>query len=286
LQSVTVMRADLVAALREEAVRAGARIRPAERLDGAALKGGLPDEADLVVGADGIWSTTRGVLDPAAPKPSYAGIYHVSGISEGLDLKPGAFNMIFARHGAFIFVPAPDGTVWWSAQVAARVPPDLKTVGLDELATLYRTEKQAVAILRAARGIQTATLGHVLAEVPRRYGGRIVLVGDAAHPVGAGQGASMAIEDAVVLARQLQQAGAVAPALASFDLARRARTDQMARAASANRDAKTAGPIAGALRNLVMPIFFRRFHDKATRWLYTYDLGTLTADSSSGSAAR
>ncbi|WP_351232749.1 hypothetical protein [Streptomyces sp. NPDC002133] len=39
------------------------------------------DSADLLVAADGIWSTARGLLDPAAPRPQYAGLYAISGIS-------------------------------------------------------------------------------------------------------------------------------------------------------------------------------------------------------------
>jgi salicylate hydroxylase len=44
----------------------------------------------------------------------------VSGVAagvEGVEVEPGVFNMVFARNGAFLYLPAPDGTVWWSAQV-------------------------------------------------------------------------------------------------------------------------------------------------------------------------
>ena len=74
--------------------------------------------------------------------------------------------MIFGRQGAFIYLPAPDGTIWWSAQVSAKVPPeDLAGIGPDELAALFRRERQAVAILRGARTVHAATLHHVLAPV-------------------------------------------------------------------------------------------------------------------------
>ena len=79
LHSVTVMRADLVTALRAAARDAGAEIITGQRLD----VGSDPRmaDADVVVGADGIWSATRRVLDPAAPQPAYAGLYTVSGTS-------------------------------------------------------------------------------------------------------------------------------------------------------------------------------------------------------------
>ncbi|WP_449060928.1 FAD-dependent monooxygenase [Planomonospora algeriensis] len=160
-----------------------------------------------MVGADGIWSAVRRALDPAAPVPRYGGIYGVSGVSEGVPrsaaTEPGTFNMTFGRNGAFVHIVRPDGTIWWSVQVAdAREPSD---IGLERLAGLYRSERVPLEIMRATTGLHRLVLHHVLAEVPLWQDGRTVLVGDAAHPVGAGQGASMAIEDAVVLGRALRE---------------------------------------------------------------------------------
>ena len=297
LHSVTLMRGDLVTALRDEAARAGARIITGQRFTEDGLRRARVGEADLIVGADGIWSAARRVLDPAAPEPAYAGLYSVSGVSvpgvsasgvtagpgqeqpdavSGVTAgpgqeQPGAWNMIFGRSGAFIYLPAPDGTIWWSAQVSSPVPPpDPSAVGPGQLATLFRGEHRAVAILRGARTVHAATLHHVLAPVSRWHGRDLVLVGDAAHPAGAGQGASMAIEDAVELARQLRRPGTVAEALAGYDEIRRARAGKMAKIAAANRDAKSAGPVAVRLRNLLMPFFFNRFYERATGWLYDY----------------
>ena len=274
LHSVTLMRAGLVTELRDAASRAGARIVTGRPLTGDGLRRARAEGADLVVGADGIWSAARRVVDPGAPEPAYAGLYSVSGVSDGLDwARPGAWNMVFGRNGAFIYLPAPDGTIWWSAQVSAKVPPqDLAAIGPDELAGVFRRESQAVAILRGARTVHAATLHHVLAPVRRQHGDGVVLIGDAAHPAGAGQGASMAIEDAVELARQLRGPGTVADGLARFGASRRDRAGKMAKIAAANRDAKTAGPVSAALRNLIMPFMFARFYERATGWLYDYSV--------------
>jgi hypothetical protein len=40
-----------------------------------------------------------------------------SGIARGHRFEPGSFNMIFGPAGAFLNLPGPDGTVWWSARV-------------------------------------------------------------------------------------------------------------------------------------------------------------------------
>jgi salicylate hydroxylase len=280
LHSVTLMRADLVTALRTEALRAGARIVADQRLTGPADPRAA--DADLVVGADGIWSATRQQLDPAAPEPRYAGIYYVSGTSEHsrirVPVSRQGFNWIFARHGVFIYLPAPDGSVWWTAQVAATVPPaDVTSVSTTELAGLFRTEHQAAAVLQAASGIRAANIGHVLAPVTRRHSGTTVLIGDAAHPVGAGQGASIAMEDAVVLAQQLAAANTVTAGLAAFDVARQPRAGKLAKIETANRDAKVAGPVATRMRELIMPHVFNRFYEKATGWLYDFEPDQLPA---------
>ena len=281
LHSVTIMRADLVTALRAAALEAGARIVTGQRLDGPSDP--RTADADLVVGADGIWSATRRALDPAALEPAYAGLYSVFGTSGRLPagLPRDGFNWIFAKRGVFIFMPVPDGTVWWTAQVSAPEPPaDPAGIGVAELTALFATEAQAAALLRAATAVRRANLGHVLKPVTRRHGGRIVLIGDAAHPVGAGQGASIAMEDAVILARHLAAAGTdgtdgIGAALAAFDADRQPRAGKLANLETSNRDAKISGPIATRMREVIMPHVFNRFYENATGWLYDFDPGTL-----------
>ncbi len=279
LHSVTLMRADLVTALRDEAIRSGARIVTGQRLTGS--KDPLTADADLIVGADGIWSATRRELDPAAPQPAYAKIYYMSGISDGTSVRTEisrqGFNWIFAKHGVFIYLPAPDGSIWWTAQVASATPPpaDPAAVSLADLTELFSTEPQAAAVLQAATGVRAANIGHVLPPVTRRYQSGTVLIGDAAHPVGAGQGASMAMEDAVVLARALADADSIPPGLAAFDRQRHPRSGKLAKTETANRDAKTAGPVTTRMREMIMPHVFNRFYEKATSWLYDYDPGSL-----------
>ncbi|GLW70795.1 FAD-dependent oxidoreductase [Kitasatospora phosalacinea] len=283
LRSVTLMRADLVAALRAEAVRLGARIVLGERLTGAGAgegAGAAADEAaaraDLVVGADGLRSAVRRMLDPDGPEPAYAGLYGLAGTAPHVpEAGPGrTFNMTFGRRGAFAHLPAPDGTVWWSAQIADPVAPAGIGLGVEELADLFAAEQVPRRILAGAR-IEATTLFHALPPVPRRQDGRRVLVGDAAHPVGAGQGASVALEDAVALARALHGEPDRAAALAAFERGRADRAGRLARSAAANRGAKTAGPFAARVRDAVMPLVFARTYARSTDWLYDHRPGAL-----------
>ncbi|MFF3411204.1 FAD-dependent monooxygenase [Streptomyces sp. NPDC002742] len=294
LHSVTLMRGALVQTLRAKALAAGAVIVTGERLvDAVTTKEGVravfasghTAQASLLLGADGIWSATRPLLDPNAPTPEYAGLYSISGIADGIETEPGIFNMTFARNGAFIHLAAPGGKVWWSAQVSCPAPPELGLTDgqwLRRLAGLYRHEQVPSAILGATDELHRPTLMHRLDAVPVRQGGRIALLGDAGHPVGAGQGASMALEDALVLAQSLAAKPSVAAALSAYEAARSARIAKMVKAASDNRDAKTAGPLARRMRDLVMPVAVRLFYEKATAWLYTHDCGELPAGRTGG----
>ncbi|MGA5559244.1 FAD-dependent monooxygenase [Streptomyces lavendulocolor] len=268
--------------------------------DWSVFASGRTAEASLLIGADGIWSATRSLLDPHAPTPEYAGRYSISGIAEGIETDAGIFNMTprggmtaagrwscgtrtggappFTRTGAFIHLAAPGGKVWWSAQVACPAQPDLALTDaqwLHRLGELHRHEQLPTAILEATTELHRPTLMHKLNAVPVLHNDRIALLGDAGHPVGAGQGASMALEDALVLAQSLAAEPSVAAALSAYEAARSARIARMVKAASDNRDAKTAGPLTRRIRDLVMPLAVRLFYEKATAWLYTHDCGEL-----------
>ena len=283
LHSVTLMRGRLVAALRDAALDAGAEIVTGERLtavtetpDGvlAGFASGHRDTADLLVAADGIWSTVRGLIDPAAPRPEYAGLYAVSGVSKMEGVEPGVFNMTFARNGAFIHLTAGD-EVWWSAQIAEPDEPDRHDVSheqwLRRTKELYAKEAVPSAVIAATTRLQPTVLFHALDPVPTWHTNRVVLIGDAAHPVGAGQGASMAIEDALALAVALQREPTITAALVTYDAARRPRIRKLLGAAEDNRDAKKAGPVKRRLQALLMRVFVPLFYEKATAWLYSHE---------------
>jgi 2-polyprenyl-6-methoxyphenol hydroxylase-like FAD-dependent oxidoreductase len=192
-------------------------------------------------------------------------MFSVAGTSD-VDMEPGAFHLTYGRRATFLHIPRPTGGVWWSAQIPGE-PTDLS---LEQVADLL--EPRLAAIVRATSDKHGWTPHHVLDPVRHQHDGRrTVLIGDAAHPVGAGQGASMAIEDAVVLAQQLQEQASVPAALTAYDRLRRDRLDKLAKMATRNRDAKLAGPVSARMRELVMPLVFPRVYPKATNWLYDFD---------------
>jgi len=87
--------------------------------------------------------------------------------------------------------------------------------------------------------------------------GRVLLMGDAAHAVAphSGQGASMAIEDALVLAASLEEAGSMEAAFARFFSLRHDRTQtviKIGRMAGSQKHAQSW--LALRIRDLMLPL--------------------------------
>ena len=90
--------------------------------------------------------------------------------------------------------------------------------------------------------------------------GRMVLIGDAAHATSpaAGQGASMALEDAVILAQCLRDLPDTASAFTHFEELRRDRTEKIVKLGHRSSASKAAGPVGRVFRDLMLPFMFRR----------------------------
>jgi 2-polyprenyl-6-methoxyphenol hydroxylase-like FAD-dependent oxidoreductase len=84
-----------------------------------------------------------------------------------------------------------------------------------------------------------------------------VLIGDAAHAVGphAGQGASMAIEDALVLGAFLETQADITAAFVRYEASRRKRVEHVVKLTARNSSQKRAkGWLSLLIRDLVLPL--------------------------------
>ena len=95
--------------------------------------------------------------------------------------------------------------------------------------------------------------------VPHWHRGRMALVGDAVHAPSnsTGQGASLAIESAIELARCLRDLPDAATAFAAYEGLRRERVQKIAARGAKINHAKSPGPLAQKMMGVLLPIMFR-----------------------------
>jgi FAD-dependent urate hydroxylase len=293
--SQTLKRADLYRALRDEAVRRGARVEYGKRLvdaettrDGvvvARFEDGTEAEGDLLVGADGIHSRTRSIIDPSAPGARYIPVLNIGGYARDVCVpaEPGTFRMVFGKRAFFGYAVHPSGEVWWfanppradeptSAELAAISTEQWKKMLVDLFAG---DDTPAVEIIRSTPGKLAGWATYDLPSVPTWTRGSMIVIGDAAHATApsSGQGASMAIEDAVVLARCLRDLPEIGQALAAYERLRRARVQRIVAHGARTSNSKAAGPVARVLRDLMMPAILKRVADGGSlAWMHDYHI--------------
>jgi len=291
----TIKRANLYRVLHDEAIRRGIRIEYGKRLidagttpDGvvARFEGSTHAEGDLLIGADGIHSRTRRIIDPAAPGPRYTGLGNIGGFARdaSVDTRPGIYAMVWGKRAFFGYTVSPSGEIWWFAN-----PPSARELTRAELAVTTEQWKQRLIglfaddvspvaeIIRATTGELLGTNQYDMPSVATWHEGPMVIVGDAAHATSpaSGQGASMAIEDAVVLAKCLRDLPDTQQAFAAYEQLRRERVERVVAQGARSSSGKAAGPIARVLRDLMLPVVLKRVASSGERslaWMYSYHI--------------
>ncbi len=198
--------------------------------------------ADLVVGADGVQSRVREILW-GGERP----------LATGRVAYRATFPAALLRH------PVGECTKWWGPDRHIVIYYVTKTK--DEVYFVTSLPDQAwvheswsatgdMNVVREAFDSFHEEVREVLRACPvvhrwailerapleRWYGGGMVLIGDAAHPMTPymAQGAAMAIEDGVILARALEETSDIERGLAVFEATRKARTAQVQAVSHAN----------------------------------------------------
>lgn len=233
----SALHAALAACVDKERVRTGARVsglrQSADRVELQIEGDDEPLIADVVIGADGLNSVVRGHLfgDVA---PRYAGETIFRAIAEcalerseisreifGPGRRLGCYEIGRGRTYYWATSPGPQGT---------RIPLEARRSHLQKcFAGWPFGVPDLIAQTREDRILQNDIFDRP--PLRRWHHGRIALLGDAAHPMtpNMGQGACMAIEDAVVLARRITECGDLETALRSYTAARARRTAGMMR---------------------------------------------------------
>ncbi|MEU7659225.1 FAD-dependent oxidoreductase [Streptomyces lincolnensis] len=239
-------RGDLNSALQAEAGRRGIEIRHGARLVSvesgpagvtAHFADGGTATADLLIGADGLGSRVRRTI-AAEAQPVYAGQRVFYGYTRTAPVsapeEEARITMIRGSATAFGYAVSPEGETYWFARVSADpLSADAIAHGTPEtwrdlLVPLLRKDTTAAAdIVEATTGTLLVTNATEIPVGTPWRSGRTLILGDAAHAASpaTGQGASMALEDAVILAKSLRDAPDMDSALSHYEALRRPRVE-------------------------------------------------------------
>jgi 2-polyprenyl-6-methoxyphenol hydroxylase-like FAD-dependent oxidoreductase len=278
--SRALWRPELCRALHDHAVATGIRIERGRRLIGvddtatgitARFADGSTASGDVLVGADGIHSTVRTLIDPDAPRPDDVPLLNFGAPADiAVAAEPDATYFVFGKRAFLGYWAQPDGRTAWFGNLPHEQPMTVAQARevpaaewLRRLRDVYADDVPGRDLLRHTSAGELAVLGSVqiMPKLPHWHRGRMVLVGDAVHAPSpsSGQGASLATESAIQLARCLRDLPDVPRAFAAYERLRRPRVEKVAARAAKTNNSKTMGPVATTMMGLLMPIAMRTF---------------------------
>ncbi|AJF63310.1 FAD-dependent oxidoreductase [Streptomyces vietnamensis] len=289
-----VWRADLYRAIYDEAERRSVPIHHGKRLTGATETGsgitahfadGTEASADVLIGADGIRSTVRSLIDPAAAQPNYAGLvcFGARLHQSGLPSTDGVMYMCFGKRAFFGYQVFEDSSAMWFVNLPHRAPmtvSEAQAIGANEWMRILRNafaddRTPALEMISRTKADELLITGPMenMPGVANWTHGRMTLIGDAAHAASSssGQGASIAAESAVELARCLRDLP-YDQAFAAYEQLRRPRVERIIKLGARTNSNKTAGPVGRVLRDLVMPAATKLINPEKTAWQFDHHI--------------
>lgn len=233
-RNLAVGRAALLHTLAEAAADIGVEIRSGSTADATTV------QADIVVAADGVGSSTRLAL--AAELGVHTNFGRTRFVWCGTDFAVDAAFFCAVERGRSMFVahayPYAADRSTFLIEVDDETWADSGLGGFDEATPHGTTDESSVRLLedvfsdqlRHRRLLTNRTRWSRFTELSldRWSAGNVVLIGDAAHTAHytLGSGTKLAMEDAIALAAALRESGSVGDAFAAYEAARRPAVDR------------------------------------------------------------
>jgi 2-polyprenyl-6-methoxyphenol hydroxylase-like FAD-dependent oxidoreductase len=280
---VTITRAAFHRILLDEVARHGLSIAYDRRLIGiedsdggvvAHFEDGSRASGDILVAADGVHSRARSLMLPEHARPHYTGMVGVGGFA-GSGIAPtdptdaNRLNFTVGPRLQFGYATLSANEPRWGWWCHLPQHPELSRQALQSIADGDLRERVLDAFRGWHRPIEAMvsstdqimrTAIYDVSPLPTWHVGRVMLIGDAAHamsPAG-GQGASLALEDAMILGESLVRSPASIPrTFADVESRLRPRAERIVAQAAQNdvRQLKELGALGCWIRDRLFPLF-------------------------------
>lgn len=252
----------------------------------ATFQDGTQASGDLLIGCDGVHSRTRQLIDPAFPGATYTGLMNTGGYTQGVKFNPtpGRFHFVFGKRAFFGYHVYDSGEgCWFVNYTQAEEPAKGATLGAASaewrrhLLDLFPGELPIIhQMIEATQVIFPDFPTYILPKPPLWHKGSVALIADAAHAISSssGQGASMALEDALIMAKCLRDIPETEQAFATFEHLRRERVAKMLELGIRGDQGKfSKGPMQIWMRDMMTSFFLTLFaNPKSLDWIYSYPL--------------
>ena len=291
--SLNILRSRLHQVLREAAERRQIKMAFGKKMTSistgeqrviATFEDGTTAEGSFLVGCDGVHSRTRQLINSDAPSPHYTGLISTGGFAQHSSFAPtpDTMHFVFGKRAFFGYHISSSRELYWFANYQQKSAPSRGDLDMtmneewqEHMLDLFSEDLPLISEM--IRATQSTIIGYPIYDIstqPIWHQGSVVLVGDAIHAVApsAGQGASLAVEDAIVLAKCLQDVPDLSQAFATYEQLRRARVERMVKhGRNAGQGKVITNPIAVWLRDLLTPFFLKLFANPAALdWVYSY----------------
>jgi 2-polyprenyl-6-methoxyphenol hydroxylase-like FAD-dependent oxidoreductase len=296
IESVIIRRGVLQQRLHEAAQRQGVTIHYGKQLRDievkddhgvvASFEDGTTAHGDFLVGCDGIHSHVRRIINPTAPEPTYSGLISTGGFAARPALPPtqDTQHFFFGKRAFFGYHVRSSGEIYWFNNYSQPQAPGRSELNAitnenwkQQLLEMHREDLPLIEEI--IQSTEDGIGGYPIYDIPTQpiwHKGPIVLIGDAIHAVApsSGQGASLAMEDAAILAKCVRDIPRLEQAFTMFEGMRRARVERTVKWARSLGGLKSASnPIQVWFRDLMMPILLKLLaNPTALDWIYGYNV--------------
>ena len=234
--------------------------------------------AELIVAADGVWSSLRGGVAGAARSTASGMTAWRATVAGDIARELAPMNRVglwLGREGHLVHYPIAKGA---ALNIVAIVAEAWDKPGWNAPGEPAEIARRFAGWSAPARRLIAAPLAwhkyaiNTVDPAGAWSDGRIALLGDAAHSMlpFLAQGAAMAMEDAAVLAARLRGASDIPAALRDYETERKARVAAVAAASAATARHYHAAGLMAAARDLALRIGGARLVMARNDWIYRW----------------